>query len=99
MSTGKVVLGALAGLAIGAIGGILFAPEKGSTTRKQIMDKGDDYVDELKSKFNQLLASFSEKFEMAKKEAENLAEKGKERYNEAKLDVKHVASDIKQIGS
>ena len=45
MSTGKVVLGTLAGLAIGAIAGILFAPEKGSVTRKQIMDKGDDLVD------------------------------------------------------
>ena len=40
MSTGKVVLGTIAGLAIGGILGILFAPEKGSVTRKQIMDKG-----------------------------------------------------------
>ena len=49
MSTGKVILGSLAGLAIGAIAGILLAPEKGSITRKKIMDKGDDYADELKS--------------------------------------------------
>ena len=40
MNTGKVVLGTLAGLAFGAIAGILLAPEKGSTTRKQISDKG-----------------------------------------------------------
>jgi gas vesicle protein len=40
MRTSKVVLGTMAGLAIGAIAGILFAPEKGSTTRKQILDKG-----------------------------------------------------------
>ncbi len=37
MSTGKVVLGTLAGIAIGAIAGILLAPEKGSTTRRQIL--------------------------------------------------------------
>ena len=62
MSTGKVVLGTLAGLAIGAIAGILFAPEKGSTTRKQIMDKDDDYLDEIKSKFDGLCDYFSKKF-------------------------------------
>ena len=60
MSTGKVVLGTMAGLAIGAIAGILFAPEKGSTTRKQIMDKGDDYVDGLKSKYDKFCDSLSD---------------------------------------
>ena len=45
MKTGKVVLGTLAGLAIGALAGILFAPEKGSTTRQQIKDKSDDYAE------------------------------------------------------
>jgi gas vesicle protein len=32
MSSGKMVLGILAGLAAGALAGILFAPEKGSVT-------------------------------------------------------------------
>lgn len=35
MNSGKVVLGALAGLAAGALLGILFAPDKGSETRKK----------------------------------------------------------------
>jgi len=35
MRTGNVLLRKLAGLAIGAIAGILFAPEKGSTTRNK----------------------------------------------------------------
>jgi len=95
MSTGKVVLGTMAGLAIGAIAGILFAPEKGSTTRKQIMDKSDDYVDKLKSKFGEFRDSFAEKFESTKKDAENLVEKGKEKYDEAKKDVKNAASNFK----
>lgn len=38
MSSGKVVLGMLAGLAAGAVLGILFAPEKGSKTRRKILD-------------------------------------------------------------
>ena len=40
MSTGKVVLGTLAGLAIGAIAGILFAPDKGSKTINKLWIKG-----------------------------------------------------------
>jgi gas vesicle protein len=94
MSTGKVVLGTIAGLAIGAIGGILFAPEKGSTTRKQIMDKGDKYVDKVKSKFGELSDSLTEKFESTKKDAENLAEKGKAKYDKAKKDVKNVVGNF-----
>lgn len=75
MSTGKVVLGALAGLAIGAIAGILFAPEKGSTTRQQIMDKSDDLADDLKAKFDQLCKSVMDKFEIAKTDVKELGEK------------------------
>jgi len=39
MSTGKVLLGVLAGIAVGATLGILFAPDKGSTTRKKFPKK------------------------------------------------------------
>lgn len=95
MSTGKVVLGSLAGLAIGAIAGILFAPEKGSTTRKQIMDKGNDYVDKAKSKYDEFRDSVAETIESTKTDAENLADKGKARFDEAKKDVKDAASNFK----
>ena len=95
MSTGKVVLGTLAGLAIGAIAGILFAPEKGSTTRKQIMDKGDDYVNKLKSKYEKLRDSVAEKFESTMNDAENLAAKGNTKYDEVKRDVKNAAANLK----
>jgi gas vesicle protein len=99
MSTGKVVLGTLAGLAIGAIAGILFAPEKGSVTRKQIMDKGDDYVDKMKSKYDEISDSIAEKFENTKRDVENLADKGKAKYDEAKREVKNSVSDNKHTMS
>lgn len=35
MSTGKVVLGMLAGLAAGALAGILFAPDKGFANKRK----------------------------------------------------------------
>jgi gas vesicle protein len=55
MSRGKIILGALAGVAAGALIGILFAPDKGTETRKKIVHKGEEYVDELKKKINGLL--------------------------------------------
>ncbi|MFO0358939.1 MAG: YtxH domain-containing protein [Flavobacteriales bacterium] len=95
MSTGKVILGALAGLAVGAIAGILLAPEKGSVTRKQIVDKGDDYLDEIKSKWNDFLESLSDKKEGVRKSAEDMADRGKLKYEHVENGVKEKASDYK----
>jgi len=55
MSRGRIFLGALAGVAAGALIGILFAPDKGTSTRKKIIDKGEDYVENLKERINGLL--------------------------------------------
>ena len=99
MKSGKVVLGMLAGLATGAVLGILFAPEKGSTTRKQIMDKGDDYVDELKSKYDEFFNSIAEKFESSKKAAEALVDRGKAKYEDVEKELKSVATDFKHDGA
>jgi gas vesicle protein len=95
MSTGKVVLGTLAGLAIGGILGVLFAPEKGSVTRQQIMDSGNDYADELKSKYNDFAETLSEKFKSGKEFAQVIAENGKAELEELKKDVNHTASNYK----
>jgi len=93
MSTGKVILGTTAGLAVGAILGILFAPAKGSETRQQIMDKGNDYADDLKSKYNEFSDTMKEKLENAKQSAQNFAENGKAKFEELKNDVKNDVND------
>jgi gas vesicle protein len=69
MSSGKVLLGVLAGVAAGALLGILFAPEKGSTTRRKIVSKGEEYVDDLKEKFGEFVDKVASKFESEKEEA------------------------------
>ena len=53
MSTGKVLLGVVAGAATGALLGILFAPHKGSKTRDKIAQKGNDYLEGFEEKFNE----------------------------------------------
>lgn len=96
MSTGQVLLGTLTGFAIGAITGILFAPDKGSATRKQIMDKSDDYAHELKSKYEELRDSLNQKIESTKRDAEGLMEKGRAKYDDAKQDIKSASSNFKR---
>ena len=59
MSSGKVLLGVLAGVAAGALLGILFAPDKGQKTRKNIARKGEDFADGLKEKFDEFLENIS----------------------------------------
>lgn len=88
MNTGKVVIGVLAGVAVGALLGVLFAPDKGSETRKKIMRKGENSVDDLQDKFDELLCNMTEKFEAAKEEANDLYEKGKHKAEEIKKDMK-----------
>jgi len=68
MNSGKVVLGVLAGVAIGATLGILFAPDKGTETRKKISRKGEDVIDEIAEKFNELLNNLTEKIDTVKEE-------------------------------
>jgi gas vesicle protein len=66
MDNGKVFLGVLGGVAAGALLGILFAPEKGAVTRRKIARTGEDYLEEIKDKFNEMLEGASDKFEAIK---------------------------------
>lgn len=62
MENGKIVLGVLGGIAVGALLGVLFAPDKGSITRRKISKKGEEYLDDIKDKFDEFLDSVSEKY-------------------------------------
>lgn len=75
MNTGKALLGILAGVAAGALIGILFAPDKGTETRKKIAKKGKDYTDDLTIKLNDLMENVSEKVDSVVKKVKDFTEK------------------------
>jgi gas vesicle protein len=55
MNKNRMLMGILAGLAAGAILGVLFAPDKGSATRKKLVDNSADSIDELRNRLKELL--------------------------------------------
>lgn len=70
MKLTKIVLGILAGVAGGAILGILFAPEKGSRTRRNIAINSNDYADDMKQSIEDFVDSLSKKFKDVLQETE-----------------------------
>ena len=84
MSTSKTLLGFIAGAAVGAALGILFAPDKGTETRKKISDQGNDLADNIKGKFTDLVDGVKEKFSSLKGEADDAVDKGYSAYNRTK---------------
>jgi len=88
MSTGKVLLGVLAGAATGALLGVLLAPHKGSVTRKKLVRTTGNYADGVKEKVSELIDSITEKFEKAKEDVSQFAEQKMHKNGEAKKEVK-----------
>ncbi len=82
MSSAKLVLGVVAGVAAGALLGVLFAPDEGSKTRRKIVEKGEDYADALKEKVDGILEVASQKLESIKHDAGALFAKGKTKLEE-----------------
>lgn len=69
-STQSFLIGTLIGAAAGATIGILYAPDKGTETRKKIKDKAQDLKDDIEDKFDEIKSTISEKVEGLKKESE-----------------------------
>ena len=52
-SNGKVLLALLGGVALGALIGVLFAPDKGAETRKKMVEEAKKAGDRVKDAFRE----------------------------------------------
>ena len=59
-TSGKILAAVAAGIAAGAVLGILFAPDKGSETRRKINEQSKKVADGIKIKFNKGKEKFNE---------------------------------------
>lgn len=81
---GALLLGAITGAALG----VLFAPEKGRTTRNNIADGAKDLASDIKQKVSDQIAAL-------RKKADDLEDMAKETAEDALNTVKNKAEEAK----
>ncbi|BDU25403.1 MULTISPECIES: YtxH domain-containing protein [unclassified Flavobacterium] len=90
MKTSSTILGILGAAAAGAFIGVLFAPDKGSNTRKKIKDKSKDYGDNLKTKFDGIVSTITSN-------GKDIIEEGKSKLNQVKDDFNSIKDEAKTV--
>lgn len=83
----NTVLGTIAGVAVGAIVGVLIAPDKGSETRNKIAQKGKETSENLKGEINALLDQVAEKYDVIKKAGNEIAQTSKVEMSKVKEEL------------
>ena len=92
MKNSKVLAGILTGVTAGVLLGILFAPNSGKRTRRQIALRGNGVADDVKGKFDEILSTINNKYEVVLKGAGNIVDNGKAKYNLTKEEIKNIIS-------
>ena len=87
-NTGKVVgvllIGAVIGGTVGAVLGILFAPERGRVMRKKLLANGGDFADSPKGKFNEFVEEVKGEAGTVKERVNQFVENGDTRVDTLK---------------
>ena len=68
MNIKNLIFGFLSGFFVGAVIGVLYAPHKGSITRRNIIKKGDEYSEAVQETVTDYVDIISDKFVKVKKD-------------------------------
>jgi len=89
-NAGKIIGALVLGAVIGAACGILLAPDKGTETRKKLLNGAKDLADDLKEKLRDGSGKLREMGNMAEERVEDMAKSAK-----GKLDHQYRAATDK----
>jgi len=84
MTTEKLLTCMITGFAAGAVVGILFAPDKGTETRRKISQKTTNFSDAIVNGLNSFTEAISNKYESIKEDTAELMDKGKDKLQNLK---------------
>lgn len=94
-NNGKIISALLLGAAAGAALGILFAPDKGSETRKKITGKIQDLQDDFEDKLREGKTAMKNARDQFANKADELKDKAKSRVEDLKQNVSEKADEYK----
>lgn len=85
MKFAKTLLGLAAATGVGALLGVLFAPKKGSETRRDLANKQKEYEKRLKKEYNKAIDKVSDEIKQADKKVSDAAQAMREEIKEKKV--------------
>ncbi len=94
-SSSKVLVAFLAGVATGAVVGILYAPEKGEVTRDKVSFQLSKYRDQLQQLISDLIEGKDLPESFAKTEGKKVVTEAREKAERLLEDVDKLMSQIK----
>ena len=92
MKTSNILLSVLGSAFVGALLGVLFAPEKGVKTRKELSKKSDEYAGMAKKEYDEVIKKMNKQYDNLKSQSDDLVSKGKSKAEELRDELKKVVS-------
>ena len=88
----EITVTLIAGVAIGFVAGILLAPKSGKETRKELMEKGEEFVEKSREGFEAAKVKLAEATDMGKE----FVEKSRESFQKAVKNVEEKADKARK---